>query len=95
MEIARVIGTVVATRQVPGLQGVRLLLVEPLDEALELVGQPFVAADATQAGPGELVSWIGGREAALALPETYVPVDAAIVGILEDVNARSLDEVSS
>ena len=89
MELARVVGTVVATQRVPGLDGVRLLVVEPLDESLEVVGETFVACDATQAGPGDVVHWIGGREAALALPTSFVPVDATIVGIVDDVNCGS------
>jgi ethanolamine utilization protein EutN len=90
MELARVLGTVTATRKYAGLDGVRLLLLQPLDETLAQHGDPFVACDATQAGAGEVVSWIGGREAALALPETFVPVDAAIVGIVDLVDARPL-----
>jgi len=90
MELARVVGTVVATEKYPGLTGIRLLLVEPLDENLESVGDPFVACDSTQAGPGDVVSWIGGREAALAMPVTFVPVDATIVSIVDQVDARSL-----
>ena len=90
MELARVVGTVVATVKYPGLTGVRLLLIEPLDEHLAPVGDPFVACDSTQAGPGDVVSWIGGREATLALPVTFVPVDATIVSIVDAVDARSL-----
>ncbi len=90
MELARVIGTVVATRKTPGLTGVKLLLVEPLDERLDVVGDAFVVCDTGQAGPGDVVKWIGGREAALAMPDTFVPVDAAIIGIVDDVNARPL-----
>lgn len=94
MELARVIGTVVATRKYEGLEGVKLLWVEALDEQLVPHGDPFVVCDNNQqAGPGDVVSWIGGREAALAMPETFVPVDAAIVSVVDDVNARSLDEV--
>ena len=90
MELARVVGTVIATRKSPGLDGVRMLLVEPVDENLAVVGDPFVACDASQAGPGDIVSWIGGREAALALPEEFVPVDASIIAIVYTVDARSL-----
>ncbi len=84
------IGTVVATRQAPGLGGVKLLLVEALDEQLRPHGDPFVACDAAQAGRGDIVSWIGGSEATLALPASFVPVDATIISIVDDVNARSL-----
>jgi microcompartment protein CcmK/EutM len=91
MELARVIGTVVASQKYEGLKGVKLLLLEPLDEMLRVAGDPFVACDGTaQAGPDDVVSWIGGREAALALPTTFVPVDATIVSIVDDVNARPL-----
>jgi ethanolamine utilization protein EutN len=94
MELARVIGNVVATQQYEGLEGVKLLLVEALDEELKVHGEPFVAADWDQkAGPGDIVSWVGGREAALAMPVEFVPVDAAIVSVVDDVNARPLSEV--
>lgn len=86
MELARVLGTVTATDKVPGLTGVKLLYVEPLDERLSVVGEPFVICDASQAGPGEIVTWIGGREAVLALPEHFVPVDGTVVGIVGQVS---------
>lgn len=87
MYLGRVIGTVVATRKYPGLEGVPLLFVEPLDDKLARTGEPQVAADSTRvAGPNDLVYLVGSREAALALEETFVPVDAAIVGIVDQVN---------
>jgi ethanolamine utilization protein EutN len=86
MQLARVTGTVVATIKVPGLEGVKLLLVQPLDRQLQPVGSQVVAADAVHmAGPGELVYVVASREAAQALPETFVPVDHAIVGIVDAV----------
>ena len=90
MELARITGTVVASVQYEGLEGVRLLLAEPLDENLEVAGEAFVLADASQAGVGDVVSWVGGREAALALPTHFVPIDAAVVTIVDQVDARSL-----
>jgi ethanolamine utilization protein EutN len=87
MHLGRVTGTVVATVKTTGLEGVKMLLVQPLTRALKEDGEPVVCADATaHAGPGELVYFIGGREAALALPETFVPVDHAIVGIVDAVD---------
>lgn len=89
MQFARVIGTLVATRKVEGLEGVKLLIVQPLDKHQQPVGEPLIAADGTaQAGPGELVFIIGIREAALALREWFVPVDHAIVGIIDEVDVR-------
>ena len=86
MQLAKVMGTVVATIQYEGLKGIRFLIVQPLTKQQEPVGKPVVAADATlQAGAGELVFIVGSREAAQAMPNTFVPVDHAIVGIVDDV----------
>jgi ethanolamine utilization protein EutN len=89
MQFARVIGTLVATNKVKGLEGVKFLVVQPLDKHRQPVGAPEIAADGTaQAGPGELVFVIQSREAALALPEWFVPVDMAIVGIVDEVDVH-------
>ena len=86
MKLGRVIGTVVATCRYEGLEGVKFLVVQPLDESLKPAGPPQVAADApAQAGPGELVFVVASREAAQALPEVFVPVDLAITGIVDEV----------
>ena len=87
MLLARVIGHVVPCVVTPGLEGVPMLLIQPLDKALKPKGKTLVAADATRmAGPGELVSYEGGREAALALEKTFVPVDHAIIAIVDGVS---------
>lgn len=85
MQLARVLGTVVATVKHESLVGVRLLVIQPVDHDELPDGDPIVAADALQAGPGELVEWVTGREAALTLPDTYSPIDAALVGIVDHV----------
>lgn len=77
----------VATQKAEGLEGVKLLVVQPLDKYLQPTGEPAIAADGTaQAGPGELVFVIYSREAALALPEWFVPVDLAITGIVDETD---------
>ena len=89
MLLGRVIGQVVPCIVYEGLQGVPMLLVQPLDKKLQPKGKTLVAADATRmAGPGELVSYEGGREAALALDPWFVPVDHAIIAIVDEVNVR-------
>jgi ethanolamine utilization protein EutN len=85
MDLGRVVGTVVASRKVDGLTGIKLLLVEPLNHRREVVGPRFVAVDTVRAGPGDVVNWVGAREAAHALEDAFVPVDAAIVGIVDAV----------
>lgn len=87
MLLGRVIGQVVNCVAVPGLTGVPMLIVQPLDKNLQPKGKTIVAADATRmAGPGELVAYEGGREAAMALDETFVPVDHAIIAIVDGAN---------
>ena len=87
MQLGRVQGTVVATIKSDGLEGVRFLIVQPLDKQQRSVGKPLVAADAVHmAGPGELVYFVASREAAEAMPVRFVPVDHAIVGIVDEVH---------
>jgi ethanolamine utilization protein EutN len=90
MQLGRVHGTVVATLKAAGLEGVRFLIVQPLDEAQEPTGRPIVAADAVHmAGPGELVYFVSSREAAEALDPRFVPVDHAICGIVDEVHLNA------
>lgn len=87
MQLARVIGSVVSTEKVTGLEGVRFLVIQPLDKQQEPDGGTVVAADAVHmAGPGDLVYFVSSREAAEALAERFVPVDHAITGIVDDVH---------
>jgi ethanolamine utilization protein EutN len=86
MQLGRVTGTVVATIKSDGLEGVTFLVVQPLNKQQEPVGRPVIAADAVyMAGPGELVYFVASREAAEALEPRFVPVDHAIVGIVDQV----------
>ena len=85
MYLGKVVGTVVAETKYEGLQGQKLLLVQPLDEHRAPSGGLEVAVDTVRAGRGDLVFLVGSREAALALEESFVPVDAAIVGIVDEV----------
>lgn len=86
MYLGEVVGTVVAERKVSGLVGVKLLLVQPLDEDRNPRGAKEVAVDTVRAGPGDFVYLVGSREAAAALDDSFVPVDAAIVGIIDDLH---------
>ena len=86
MYLGRVTGTCVANQKVEGLRGAKLLVVQPLDAELQPLGRVEVAVDTVQAGEGDLVYLVGSREAALALDPWFVPVDAAIVGIVDQLN---------
>lgn len=91
MYLARVTGRVVASTRYPGLEGVALQWIQPLDERGEAAGAELVACAAVSSGPGDLVTFVDGREAALACPETFVPVDAAIIGFVEQAVAAGRD----
>ncbi len=83
MQLAKVIGTVVADRKDPSLEGIRLLVIQPHDHEGRPDGPPVVATDPLQAGPGDTVEWVTGREAAMALPRTFAPVDVCVVAIVD------------
>jgi ethanolamine utilization protein EutN len=86
MYLGIVKGTVVAARKAAGLEGMKLLLVQPVDEHGAAVGEIQAAVDTVQAGDGDLVYLVGSREAALACTPWFVPVDAAIVGIVDGID---------
>ena len=85
MYLGIVKGTVVAERKAAGLEGTKILLVQPVDEHRKPVGDLQAAIDRVQAGIGDFVYLVGSREAALACDPSFVPVDAAIVGIVDGV----------
>ena len=87
MKLGRIIGSVMCTVKDPGLEGAKLLLLQPVDEAGKEYGDPLIACDTVQAGPGDLVLWEGGREAAMSLPNPFNPADAAVMGIVDRVDA--------
>lgn len=92
MLLGKIVGTAVATIKTPELTGVKLLVVQPLNKNLEPNGNLQVAADATQAGYGDVVFMVRAREASLALETTFVPVDLAAIGIVETVDVdRSIE----
>jgi len=85
MKLARVVGNVVCTQKVSSFEGVKLLLIQPLNEKLENAGELIVACDTVQAGPGDMVYYEGGREAALGLENWFNPSDSTIMGIVDEV----------
>jgi len=85
MKIGMVTGSVVATRKVSSFVGERLLLVQPLDDDGRAKGDPIVACDTCQAGPGDRVIYEGGREAAMALRHSFNPADAAVLSVIDDI----------
>ncbi len=87
MKLGRIIGTVVSTQKLETLEGLKLLLVQPLDEKGKEAGPAVVAFDVARAGEGDLVFFEAGKEAAQANPNGWFnPADAAVIGIVDAVN---------
>ena len=90
MHIARVIGDVVVTRKDENLHGIKLLLVQPLTPQNEPSGRPLVAVDSVGAGVGETVFFVRGKEASFPFYPVEAPVDAGIVGIVDQWDVERL-----
>jgi ethanolamine utilization protein EutN len=87
MLLGKVIGTLVPCLVYEGLESVPMLWIQPLDKNRNPKGAPLVAADSTRmAGPGELIYYEGGREAALMLDPWFVPIDQTVVGIVDELH---------
>jgi len=83
MQLARVIGTVVATVKNDSLEGRKLLIIQSLNKNLGPQGKPMVAIDSVGAGVGELVFWCRGKEASFPFKREDTPTDCTIVGIVD------------
>ena len=83
MQLARVIGDVVATCKDEALVGIKLLVVQPLTPDRAPAGRTLVAVDSVGAGVGEFVFFVRGKEASFPFHPVQPPVDAGIVGIVD------------
>jgi ethanolamine utilization protein EutN len=87
MRLGRVIGRVVCTQKMECLDGLKLLLLQPVDENRVDAGPALVAFDTARAGEGDLVMWEAGKEAAQANPNGWFnPADAAILGVVDAIH---------
>jgi ethanolamine utilization protein EutN len=83
VQLARVIGDVVATVKDANLTGIKLLLLQPIAASGEPAGRALVALDSVGAGIGEHVFFVKGREAAFPFYPGEPPADAAVIGIVD------------
>jgi microcompartment protein CcmK/EutM len=86
MNLGKVIGRVWCTAKNSSAEGQRLLLVQPLTPELQNTGKRIVCGDSTGAGAGEIIYWVKGREASIALLPAEPPFDATIVGIVDSIH---------
>ena len=93
MQFARVKGTAICTQKYAGMDGLKLLVVQPLNKHMQPIGALQVAVDIVQAGPEDVCVTVKSREAALAMPEIkFVPVDLALIGIVDELTV--IDDAS-
>lgn len=93
MFVAKVIGKVICTQKDENLKGLKLLIVQPVNERLKEIGKPLVAIDTIgQSGEGELVYLAKSKESSLPLEKELVPSDAGIMGIIEYYHVKRMEE---
>lgn len=83
MQLAKVVGNVIATQKDPNLTGHKLLLVQPIDPHQKSTGPVLVAVDSVGAGVGEEVFVVRGREASFPFLPDQVPTDLNVIGIVD------------
>ena len=88
MLLARIVGTVVATRKDERLVSSKLLIARPIDPAGKPEGSYLVAVDTVDAGVGETVLIVSGSSARMASGLKDCPVDAAVIGIVDDIDVK-------
>ena len=91
MLLARIVGTVVATRKDERLVSTKLLVVRPIDPAGKMDGGYLVAVDTVDAGVGETVLVVSGSSARMASGLKDCPVDAAIVGVIDSIDVTQIE----
>ena len=85
VKIGKVIGNVVASVKDPGLDGLRLLIIQDLDDNLNPKGSPYVAADGIRtAGPDDIVNIVSKKEAAKSISMDLIPIDESVVGFIDE-----------
>lgn len=90
MKFGKVLGRVVSTIKVESFEGLKLLLMQPLDEKFTPIGSPIVAVDTLQCGIGEFVYYETSREAGRVIESVMNPCDAAIMGIIDNMNIEEV-----
>jgi len=88
MYLGRVAGCVWATAKDPGLNGQKILIIQPVTPDLRETGKRVLCADCTGAGAGEIVYWLRGKEASFPFLPNEVPVDTAVVGSVDSIHFK-------
>ncbi len=88
MKLGKIIGRVISTQKTESFDGLKLLLVQPLDENLTEYGDPIVSVDTVLSNIGQIIYYEVSKEASMVMDKIMCPCDAAIVGIADEVNIQ-------
>jgi ethanolamine utilization protein EutN len=86
MKFGKIIGRVVSTQKVESFEGLKLVLIQPLNEKLENTGDVLVAVDTLQSDVGQIIYYETSKEASRIIEREMNPCDAAVMGIVDDIN---------
>ncbi len=89
MQLGIVCGSLVASRKDDRLEGITLLVIQPIQPDGKATGKALIATDSMGAGPGERVFWVKSKEASNPFAPLEVPTDATIIGIVDLVNVEA------
>lgn len=97
MQLGRIIGKVWATHKEPRLTGLKLYIMQPVDEFDAPMGKPVIAVDTVNSREGDLVFWVASGEATFALDSRQIPCDVSIMGLVDrvDVDKSVIDAATS
>lgn len=83
MKLGRVVGKLWATAKDKKLNGLKLYVMQPVDESDRPLGSELVAVDTVGSKEGDLVFWVGGAEATFPFQDRQIPSDVTIVGLVD------------
>jgi ethanolamine utilization protein EutN len=86
MKLGKIIGKVWATSKDPKLNGLKLYILQPVNEELENISGPQIAVDTVGSREDDLVYWVGGAEATFPLPDRQIPSDCSIIGLVDRID---------
>jgi ethanolamine utilization protein EutN len=86
MKFGKIIGRVISTQKVESFEGLKLVLVQPMNEKLESAGDAIVAVDTLQSDVGQIIYFETSKEASRIIEKEMNPCDAAVMGIVDDIN---------
>ncbi|NOR87718.1 MAG: ethanolamine utilization protein EutN [Bacteroidales bacterium] len=89
MKLGKIIGRVVSTQKVASFEGLKLVLLQPINEKLKNIGDAIVAVDTLSADIGQIIYYETSKEASRVIEKEMNPCDAAIMGIVDDINLIS------